>query len=331
MSRTKQRSSMIVQPTKPATARNAIVKGLQYLAGVCDYAATRDDVGFNAGDAARGHAMADWSAQAPLTDLELIIAWRMLRKYERTQLKQAGINLPDAETISVLLGPEVDIDTAKDRFEGAIRLGLDDQGNERMIVVFDYSPSKRRRLKQCVASFGGTRFIQNPSGHGGFWTVNPSAVHAVCGEFPDFVRTSEITERLAQPPTVPEQPPHKSETGFTSAADRSTVGSTSMVTAEESPLGTISLEGNHVCVKIERLWNIDRSLAIQFKDTCKAYAQQYGGLGYEPINKYWRINREVAYIVAKTFSIFSQTDAVALLAEAQRKALRHPSNADRDA
>ncbi|MDP9317110.1 MAG: hypothetical protein M3R24_40695 [Chloroflexota bacterium] len=173
----------IIRPTDEAAVRAAITNGLQSLAGVCDWAATRDSVGFNSSDAATGHTLADWSAKAVLTDLELIIGYRLLRKYERTQLSKVGIVLPEAATVSALFGAEIDIDRAKDQFEGAVRLGRNEQAAEILIVVFEYNESKQYLLKQCVKPFGYATFTRNPSGHGGYWTCPVTAIHAIAERF----------------------------------------------------------------------------------------------------------------------------------------------------
>lgn len=58
-------------------------EALATLAGVCDGAVRRDDVGFNAHDAATGHGLATRASIAGLTDGEWRFAARLLRKYHR--------------------------------------------------------------------------------------------------------------------------------------------------------------------------------------------------------------------------------------------------------
>jgi hypothetical protein len=300
----------LMRPTDPDTVRDAITRGLQTLAGVCDYARTRDDVGFNGSDAGRGHALADWSAQAPLTDLELIIGYRLLRKYERTQLAKAGIVLPDAATVSALYGPEIDIDRAKDRFAGAIRIAGD-----HLIVVFDYDPRKADRLKRCAWPFGGARFTRNPSGHGGYWTLPVAAVHAVAEAFPNFSRTADVEARLQQPAPVDVTPEPAS------ASAPHGLSSVTRAAAVARPLGTISLSGSELSVRIEGLWD-DRARALQAVSLCKAYVAQYGGAGYDPVSRCWCIHRRAALVITRAFPQFSISDAVVDLAAEQRHDVR---------
>jgi hypothetical protein len=70
----------------------AIELALNYLAGRCNYAATRDNAGFNGADTERGHFLADCLPN--LTKDQQFKAIAMLRKYQNTQLAQAAIELP---------------------------------------------------------------------------------------------------------------------------------------------------------------------------------------------------------------------------------------------
>ncbi len=294
---------------------------------MCDWAATRDSVGFNSSDAATGHTLADWSAKAVLTDLELIIGYRLLRKYERTQLSKVGIVLPEAATVSALFGAEIDIDRAKDQFEGAVRLGRNEQAAEILIVVFEYNESKQYLLKQCVKPFGYATFTRNPSGHGGYWTCPVTAIHAIAERFPAFARTAEVTERLKQPAAVVAQPtaPQPQPQGLWTR----TRGLSSSPTAqnqlmrEERPLGTIALDGNEIIVRIERLWDMDRAQALRVKDQCKAYCNLHGGRGYDPGARAWRINRTAALALTKALPTFHQTEEIKNVASEQLQRIRN--------
>ncbi len=318
----RKQKPVIIRPTEEAAVRGAITTGLQSLAGVCDWATTRDNVGFNSSDTATGPALADWSARAPLTDLELIIGYRLLRKYERTQLSKVGIVLPEAATVSALFGPDIDIDRAKDQFEGAIRLSRNDAGAEIVLVVFEYNESKQYLLKQCVKPFGYASFTRNPSGHGGYWTCPVASVHAIAERFPAFARTAEVTERLKQPPAevappVQARPPHQG------TWTRMRELPQAQPAAPTRPLGTIALDGNEVTVKIEALWEADRAQALRAKDQCKAYCQIHGGRGYDGGARVWRINQAATLALTKAFPTFHQTDDVKNLASEQMHRIRH--------
>lgn len=75
----------------PAIDYRPLHEAVALLAGVCDYANTRDNVGFNGTDAWLGHAIADMGVDA-WDDSTALTAWDMLRKYRNTQLRAAGID-----------------------------------------------------------------------------------------------------------------------------------------------------------------------------------------------------------------------------------------------
>lgn len=58
----------------------AVHRGLQILAGVCDYAAKKDDCGFNGCDARIGHDLAN---RTSLTPRQAALGAKILRKYHR--------------------------------------------------------------------------------------------------------------------------------------------------------------------------------------------------------------------------------------------------------
>lgn len=328
---TRKSKPEIVRPTEAGAVRAAIVDGLQMLAGVCDWAATRDNAGFNSPDAASGHALADYSATASLTDIELVIGFRLLRKYEKRQLKNAGIVLPDAQTVTTIFGAGIDIERAKDQYEGAIRLGTNDQGAEVVLVVFDYSQSKQYLLKQCVKPFGFARFEKNPSGYGGYWTAPIAALHAIAERFPGFAQTADVVERLQQPRVVPaalDTKPAQPRGTWTRMSEltqpnASRTAPAAQTVRTERPLGTIELDGNEVVVHIERLWEVDRAQALRAKDQCKAYCGMHGGRGYDPGARVWRINKKAALVVTKALPTFHQSDDVRNLASEQMHTIRH--------
>lgn len=87
---------------------NPVIKALQYLAGVCDYANKKDGQGFNMFDAEFGHSLANQTAAGvTLTDGQLSKALEMLRKYQK-QLESTGIVLP-SDKMTIDKRPKVEL------------------------------------------------------------------------------------------------------------------------------------------------------------------------------------------------------------------------------
>lgn len=71
-----------------------IHQAMSALAGVCDYATERDNVGFNGTDAWLGHALASM-ALSDWDESSLLTAWDMIRKYKRQLERDHGIVYDD--------------------------------------------------------------------------------------------------------------------------------------------------------------------------------------------------------------------------------------------
>lgn len=69
----------VVRP-HPRLAQVMIIQAVQFLAGQCDGAVKRDDVGFNGRDARYGHFLAGLDGWSPK---QLHDAWRIIRRYHR--------------------------------------------------------------------------------------------------------------------------------------------------------------------------------------------------------------------------------------------------------
>jgi hypothetical protein len=64
----------------PEAQISAIHQALRILAGVCDFASTRDDIGFNGCDTIIGHALAGCNN---LTAKQALLGKKILKKYHR--------------------------------------------------------------------------------------------------------------------------------------------------------------------------------------------------------------------------------------------------------
>ena len=73
-----------------------VLAALRHLAAACDGAHDRDDVGFSKPDIWRGKQLA---GQSTLTPEDVDEAYKLLHKYEHTQLAPAGLTLPDARRV----------------------------------------------------------------------------------------------------------------------------------------------------------------------------------------------------------------------------------------
>lgn len=114
------------------TPAQAIQRALKFLAGQCDGAIQRDDVGFNGSDAQFGHRLASLDY---LTQAQQAAALRMLRKYHR-QL-DGVVTLPsDAELASLPTRPSIPAASA------AKRIGLlTIHGNLLRAKRYEYNPA----------------------------------------------------------------------------------------------------------------------------------------------------------------------------------------------
>ncbi|HNC59602.1 MAG TPA: hypothetical protein PLP33_29510 [Leptospiraceae bacterium] len=72
-----------------------ILKAMQAMAGMCDGASSRDNVGFNGRDVHFGHAMAEKNS---LTENMAKACVKLLRTYKNTQLPKYGISYEDLQS-----------------------------------------------------------------------------------------------------------------------------------------------------------------------------------------------------------------------------------------
>lgn len=91
-------------PAATDEQRQAAARVVQALAGVCDGAYARDDVGFNKYDAALGHKIAAAAAKRTLTDGEVFVTARFARRY-RKQLIASGL----AAEVELLAGAREEV------------------------------------------------------------------------------------------------------------------------------------------------------------------------------------------------------------------------------
>ena len=90
-----------------------VVQAMQYLAGVCDGAITRDGHGFNGRDTRFGHSVAQQSLERDLSPKQVWASWRLLQKYADTQLYDVGIELPHKQEVESALAAREAADAAR--------------------------------------------------------------------------------------------------------------------------------------------------------------------------------------------------------------------------
>lgn len=296
----KRRSThALVRPTTPEAARAAIIAALQALAGVCDYARTRDDVGFNGPDAALGHALADYSLLGHLTTQELMIAYRMLRKYERTQLAklEPPIILPGEAAVIALAGRRCDL--ANVRYTGAIRVS-----NGALIVSFPYAPDKTHRIGTIRRKHGGNGWTKNGSGYSGFWHLALTAIHDLCAAFPEFELTDGAAFLRDQ---MPESPPPAPAAAHVPAP----------LQQPRRIDGVITVQDGQIAIQLMAAFNQHNLVRI------KRLLAQYGGLGFDGTTRRWRLNPAAAAALADIFSTFDVDEEAATIIATTRANYRN--------
>jgi len=125
-------------------ANEQITSALQYLAGVCNFAQTKDNVGFNGADTVFGHDLADKSLAYPLSPKQLEAAFKMLGKY-RAQLHNAGFELPESFQAELL--PAVEKPAKVERpavTVSSVKLTLE---KGRVSIRFPYDPNLVAKVK----------------------------------------------------------------------------------------------------------------------------------------------------------------------------------------
>lgn len=117
---------------------DAVIRAVQYLAGICDGAATRDGHGFNGRDARFGHSIAEQSLERELSDKQIFATWRMLEKYADTQLRDVVV-LPEKSDLEAALAVKAQkqAEAHKDVPRGWITF---DQELDTIVVKFNFQP-----------------------------------------------------------------------------------------------------------------------------------------------------------------------------------------------
>lgn len=150
-----------------------------FLAGRCDGASSRDDVGFNGYDAGYGHRLADMP-ESDWGGRDRYNAWKMLRKYAG-QLLSGGIDYNQIPAESNGFAPA-------EKMVGVI-------GSGEFVVMFPYNPA----LVAEVKALPKRRF----DGDGKRWIVAPVAeniapLFSFIQAHPDFEVTATVLEKMAE-------------------------------------------------------------------------------------------------------------------------------------
>lgn len=127
--------------------KEQVKQALLYLSGRCDGAIVEDGVGFNGTDSRFGKDLADKILKnVELSQKQYEVAFKMLRKYEKSQLSEAGLHLPTLNELQLELSSVKQLNQHSRR---EIKL-VDD----RVILKFDFD----QNVYNIVKSIGGGKF-----------------------------------------------------------------------------------------------------------------------------------------------------------------------------
>jgi superfamily II DNA or RNA helicase len=199
-------------------AERLVLRALRFLANQCDFATSKDGAGFNKFDGDFGRDLirkaGTWTAR------QLLAAYKVARKYERTQLSPAGIALPEESAVQALARHKEEAYTArKQRYDSsptqpqstnqARIIGL----NDGMLGVmfpnrssdFQSNLSKIHAIQSEVEgvcaidrTMKHVAFVEGVGKKSGevikYWQVPISYVERVIADFPKFHVLPAVTE-----------------------------------------------------------------------------------------------------------------------------------------
>lgn len=149
------------------SAVESIKKALVILASRCDGANTEDGAGFNKLDSGFGKSLAGQvKAGVTLSEKQLLVALKMIRKYEKTQLNSSGVFLPTESAVKIELNSSA-------LTPASVSRKIDLVG-ELVEVHFDYNPAILSDVKSIEPK---GRFTSNARGK--FWVFPASALEAI--------------------------------------------------------------------------------------------------------------------------------------------------------
>lgn len=154
-----------------------VVAAIRLLAGMCDGAASYDDVGFNKADSTFGHSLAQQSLRKALSAAQVRAGFKMVTKYHR-QLDEAGLTLPQNYELEEALGQRdgVVAQTAAPALDGTIKTN-----GEVLLVAWPRGVSHDKNYA-AIKGIQGAYWDREQV----CWQAPLMEVEAVLGSFPTF-------------------------------------------------------------------------------------------------------------------------------------------------
>lgn len=146
------------------TATEQIKSAILLLSMVCDGASRRDGVGFNGTDTTFGRSLANQiEAGVKLSPKQYEVALKMLRKYEKTQLHEAGLTLPKLDELKL----ELSSLTVKSNTR---LIDLTEDGKIKLVFDFDNT------IYNAIKSVYGGHFVADDMDNDKFWLFEPKCL-----------------------------------------------------------------------------------------------------------------------------------------------------------
>jgi SNF2 family DNA or RNA helicase len=128
-------------------ATEQIKAAILYLSGRCDGAIEQDGIGFNGIDNHFGNSLAESIHQGKeLTPKQLEVALKMLHKYEKTQLADAGLSLPASNDLKLELATDKTVKQLNCKREMKL-------AGDKIIIEFDYDDDCYKAVKSMGGKF----------------------------------------------------------------------------------------------------------------------------------------------------------------------------------
>lgn len=167
------------------TAIESVKAALLLLAGVCDGASRKDGQGFNGSDTGFGRSLANQLLNGvKLTNKQLEVAYKMLRKYEKTQLAEAGLRLPKPDEFKRELA-YLNTPASTNRI-------IDITPEEKIKVVFEFD----NNIYNSIKSIHGGNFVTDDLDNDKYWLFNADCVETLLDKLIPF--GFKITDALHQ-------------------------------------------------------------------------------------------------------------------------------------
>lgn len=147
----------------------------------CDGASSEDNVGFNGRDVQFGHSLAiQIENKIPLTERQLLSAYKMLKTYRHTQLEPNGLYLPYDEELEVEIRNRDENKKINDEVSRKVKIV-----RENIRVFFNYD-EKILSIVKSIRPKGAFKTLIEDGKEVKFWTFPMSALEKIHENLTDF-------------------------------------------------------------------------------------------------------------------------------------------------